>query len=141
MWIAAKIVFLTLHQDDDFVSKAIRCGAMGYVLKMLASSNLTPALHHALAGRRYLPSLTPLVMHLTDTQLIEIPVGGLGVVGGAPVPQPGASRKSDPTVLRPEARRQPGVLALQFLRRYTSGHSVSNRTRAHRLLRLAAAGR
>jgi DNA-binding NarL/FixJ family response regulator len=58
----AKIVFLTMHEDDDFVSKAIRCGAMGYVLKMLASSDLAPALHHALAGRRYLPSLTPLVM-------------------------------------------------------------------------------
>jgi outer membrane protein TolC len=26
------------------------------------------------------------VVHLTDTQLVEIPVGGLGVVGGAPVP-------------------------------------------------------
>jgi DNA-binding NarL/FixJ family response regulator len=38
----AKIVFLTMHQDDDFVSMAIRCGAMGYVVKTLASSDLTP---------------------------------------------------------------------------------------------------
>ena len=68
----AKIVFLTLHQDDDFVSKAIRCGAMGYVLKMLASSDLTPALHHALAGRRYLPSLTPLVMTGADTHAVQL---------------------------------------------------------------------
>ena len=67
----AKIVFLTMHQDDDFVSKAIRCGAMGYVLKTLASSDLTPALHHALAGRRYLPSLTPLVMTGADTHAVQ----------------------------------------------------------------------
>jgi CheY-like chemotaxis protein len=67
----AKIVFLTMHQDDDFVSKAIRSGAMGYVLKMLAWSDLTPALHHALAGRRYLPSLTPLVMTGVDTHAVQ----------------------------------------------------------------------
>ena len=67
----AKIVFLTMHQGDDFVSKAIRCGAMGYVLKTLASSDLTPALHHALAGRQYLPSLTPLVMTGADTHAVQ----------------------------------------------------------------------
>ncbi len=67
----AKIVFLTMHQEDEFVSKAIRCGAMGYVLKTLASSDLTPALHHALAGRRYLPSLTPLIMTGADTHAVQ----------------------------------------------------------------------
>jgi DNA-binding NarL/FixJ family response regulator len=67
----AKIVFLTMHQDDDFVSNAIRCGAMGYVLKTLASSELTPALLHALAGRRYLPSLTPMVMTDADTHAVQ----------------------------------------------------------------------
>jgi CheY-like chemotaxis protein len=67
----ARIVFLTMHQDDDFVSKAIRCGAMGYVLKTLAWSDLTPALHHAVAGRRCLPSLTPLVMTGTDAHAVQ----------------------------------------------------------------------
>ncbi len=81
----AKIVFLTMHEDDDFVSKAIRCGAMGYVVKMLASSDLTPALHHALAGRRYLPSLTPLVMTGVDTHAVQFCGGdssGLDGVAG-----------------------------------------------------------
>ena len=68
----AKMVFLTMHQEDDFVSKAIDCGAMGYVLKTCASSHLTPALHHALAGRRYLPSLTPLVITGTDTHAVQL---------------------------------------------------------------------
>jgi CheY-like chemotaxis protein len=67
----AKVVFLTMHQEDGFVSKAIRCGAMGYVVKTLASSDLTPALHHALAGRRYLPSLAPLVMTGVDTHAVQ----------------------------------------------------------------------
>jgi DNA-binding NarL/FixJ family response regulator len=68
----ARIVFLTMHQDDDFVSQALRCGAMGYVLKALVSSDLVPALHHVLAGRRYLPSLTSLVMTGADTHALQL---------------------------------------------------------------------
>ena len=66
----SRIVFLTMHQDDNFVAKAIGCGAAGYVPKMLAWSDLAPALHHALAGRQYLPSLTPLVMTGSDTHAV-----------------------------------------------------------------------
>ena len=68
----ARVVFLTMHQDDDVVAQAIQDGAAGYVLKMLAWSDLLPALHHALAGRRYLPSLTPLVMTDCDTHAIQL---------------------------------------------------------------------
>ena len=67
----ARIVFLTMHEDDGFVSKAIRCGAMGYVVKTHASSDLSPALHYALAGRRSLPSLTPLVMTGVDAHAVQ----------------------------------------------------------------------
>ena len=67
----ARTVFLTMHEDDGFVSKALRCGAMGYVLKTHASSDLSPALHDALAGRRSLPSLTPLVMTGVDAHAVQ----------------------------------------------------------------------
>jgi CheY-like chemotaxis protein len=67
----ARIVFLTMHQDDDFVAKAIRCGAAGYVPKMAAWSDLVPALHHAIGGRQYLPSFTPLVMTNTDAHAVQ----------------------------------------------------------------------
>lgn len=67
----ASIVFLTMHEDDGYVSKAIRYGAMGYVLKTHASSYLVPALHNALAGRRYLPSLRPLVTTGVDTHAVQ----------------------------------------------------------------------
>jgi CheY-like chemotaxis protein len=67
----SRIVFLTMHQDDDFVANAIRCGAEAYVPKMLAWSDLVPALHHALAGRQYLPSLTPLVMTDSDAHVVQ----------------------------------------------------------------------
>ena len=67
----AKIVFLTMHQDDDFVAKAIRAGATGYVPKTLAWSHLSPALRYALDGRQYLPSLAPLVMTDADAHAVQ----------------------------------------------------------------------
>ena len=67
----SRIVFLTMHHDDTFVAKAIECGAAGYVPKMVAWADLVPALHHALAGRQYLPSLTPLVMTDSDTHAVQ----------------------------------------------------------------------
>ncbi len=67
----AKIVFLTMHQDDDFVANAIRFGATGYVLKTLAWSDLIPALRHALCGRQQLPSLAPLVTTGADLHAVH----------------------------------------------------------------------
>ena len=67
----AKTVFLTTHQDDDFVATAISSGAMGYVLKTRAWSDIIPAVHHALAGRQCLPSLAPLVLAGMDAHAVQ----------------------------------------------------------------------
>jgi CheY-like chemotaxis protein len=56
----ANVVFLTLHDADEYVDAALRSGANGYVLKARMEADLVRALHHALAGRRFLPSLTSL---------------------------------------------------------------------------------
>ena len=56
----AKVVLLTLHQSDEFVSEAIKSGAHGYVLKPRMHSDLTSAIDHALAGRLFVPSLNSL---------------------------------------------------------------------------------
>ena len=67
----ARTVFLTMHHDDDFVAKAIGCGAMGFVPKTLAWSDLIPALRHALDGRQCLPSLAPVVMADADAHAVQ----------------------------------------------------------------------
>jgi len=67
----ARIVFLTMHQKDEFVARAATCGAMGYVVKTSAWSDLSPALGHVLAGRQYLPFLTPLVMTNADVHAVQ----------------------------------------------------------------------
>ena len=49
----AKIVFLTIHEDQDFVSAAISAGASGYVTKSRLSADLVPAIREALQGHKF----------------------------------------------------------------------------------------
>jgi len=62
----AKVVFLTLHDADEYVEAALRSGANGYVLKARMEADLSCALRHALSGRRFLPSLTSLTTMAGD---------------------------------------------------------------------------
>ena len=53
-----KIVFLTVHADPNFVFEALRAGALGYVLKRSAPSEIVEAIRRACGGLRYIsPSL------------------------------------------------------------------------------------
>ena len=53
----AKIVFLTIHEDLDFVRAAYDAGASGYVLKRRMASDLLQAIRAVLAGRTYTSSM------------------------------------------------------------------------------------
>jgi len=48
-----KVVFLTVHEDLDFVAAAFSVGASGYVVKEDVTTDLIPAIREALDGRRY----------------------------------------------------------------------------------------
>jgi DNA-binding NarL/FixJ family response regulator len=49
-----KIVFLTVHEDEQFVAAAFSVGASGYVIKSDVTTDLIPAIHDALEGRIYI---------------------------------------------------------------------------------------
>lgn len=51
---AVAIVALTRYSDDAYVQELMDAGALGYVLKQSASSELVDAVRAAAAGRRYL---------------------------------------------------------------------------------------
>ena len=53
----ARIVFLTMHESDDYVAEGFRSGGRGYVLKTRLHLDLTNALQRVLAGQMFLPSL------------------------------------------------------------------------------------
>ena len=57
----AKIVFLTNHDDPDFILAARAAGGSGFVTKFRLLSDLIPAIYAALSGKFYVsPSLRPI---------------------------------------------------------------------------------
>jgi DNA-binding NarL/FixJ family response regulator len=47
----AKILFLTVHQNMDYVQAALAAGASAYVIKSRMNSDLVPAIRAACSGR------------------------------------------------------------------------------------------
>jgi DNA-binding NarL/FixJ family response regulator len=54
---AAKIVFLTMHEDATFATAAFRAGASGYVLKRSAPTELVTAIQEAVRGHSFISPL------------------------------------------------------------------------------------
>jgi DNA-binding NarL/FixJ family response regulator len=50
----AKIIFLTIHEDPDYVRAAFAAGASGYVTKSRLSTDLALAIREVVLGKRYL---------------------------------------------------------------------------------------
>ena len=50
----ARLVFLTVHEDADYVRAALDAGGLGYVVKSRLASDLLPAIQAALADRPFI---------------------------------------------------------------------------------------
>jgi CheY-like chemotaxis protein len=61
----AKVVFLSMHESDDYVLEAFECGGQGFVLKTRVQADLASAIDQVLAGRLFVPSLKSL-FHVAD---------------------------------------------------------------------------
>ncbi|HKO98698.1 MAG TPA: response regulator transcription factor [Pyrinomonadaceae bacterium] len=64
----AKIVFLTVNEDSDFVSAALRAGAMGYVVKSRMASDLCVAVNDAINGNLF---VSPSCIFSVDPDLLK----------------------------------------------------------------------
>jgi DNA-binding NarL/FixJ family response regulator len=51
---AVKVVFLTMHPDPTYATRAMQAGGSGYVLKHSASDELVTAIHEVLRGNTYI---------------------------------------------------------------------------------------
>jgi DNA-binding NarL/FixJ family response regulator len=58
-WSSAKIVFLTVHSEEEFLKACMAEGASGYVLKSRMKTHLIPAIDAALEGRTYISPFAP----------------------------------------------------------------------------------
>ncbi len=57
----AQIVFLTVHEEPEFICAAFAAGATGYVVKSRLNSDLIEALHASTAGRIF---VSPRLQHV-----------------------------------------------------------------------------
>jgi len=63
--LATKVVFLTMHHDALYAKEAFEAGALGFVLKHSAPSELTTAIQEALKGNTYIsPTIAQEVMQV-----------------------------------------------------------------------------
>lgn len=53
----AKLIFITMHADQAYVSQAFKAGASGYLLKRSAGSELVQAIEAVMKGDYYVTSL------------------------------------------------------------------------------------
>ena len=53
---STKVIFLTIHNDSDFVGAAFKSGAQGYVFKTRMAADLVVAVREVMAGRTFLSS-------------------------------------------------------------------------------------
>lgn len=68
---AIKVVFLTMHPDPTYATRALEAGASGYVLKHAASDELITAIGAALRGQTYVSAdlrSAALDEHLDETK-------------------------------------------------------------------------
>jgi DNA-binding NarL/FixJ family response regulator len=63
-----RLVYLTMNSDPEMAAEALRIGALGYVLKASAASELRTAIRQALDGRSY---ITPLITRDVVDSLID----------------------------------------------------------------------
>ena len=63
-----KIIFLTVHEDADFIRAALSIGALGYVVKNRMATDLVPAITTALRGRTFTPVLHESTCRGVDNQ-------------------------------------------------------------------------
>ena len=61
------VLILSMHEEALYATRALRAGAMGYIVKQDAIDNIASALREALSGRRYLsPVIASQMLHNPD---------------------------------------------------------------------------
>ena len=74
-----KIILLTQHDEDQYVTEALRAGAKGYVLKSQAAEDLVQAIREVCRGSVYLsPSISRIVVdaYISKTYVSTDPLSG-----------------------------------------------------------------
>ncbi len=74
-----KVILLTQHDEDQYVTESLRAGVKGYVLKSQAADDLVHAIHEVCRGSVYLsPSISRAIVdaYLSKTYVSSDPLSG-----------------------------------------------------------------
>ncbi len=52
----SKVIILSMYSDEQYINRALKLGASGYITKSVASEELGIAIHKVMAGEKYLSS-------------------------------------------------------------------------------------
>ena len=63
-----KIIFITVHEEPDFLQAALAIGALGYVIKARLASDLRPAVREVMAGRCFISPPLRLVSRAVSSE-------------------------------------------------------------------------
>src|SRR5207237_2992140 len=67
------VLILSVHEEALYATRALRAGAMGYIVKQDAIDNIAAALREALNGRRYLsPVIAAQLQHRSEERTSEL---------------------------------------------------------------------
>ncbi|MGB2625333.1 MAG: response regulator transcription factor [Candidatus Acidiferrum sp.] len=56
----ARFIFLTVHQESEFLHACLEEGALGYVIKSHIKADLVPAIRAVLAGKQFVSPSVPM---------------------------------------------------------------------------------
>lgn len=60
---STRVIILSMYQNKEYISQALRAGAVGYLLKSNSPSMLVEAIRHVYQGKRYLtPEISQIVI-------------------------------------------------------------------------------
>ncbi|GAA5527991.1 response regulator transcription factor [Herpetosiphon gulosus] len=68
-----KVIFLSMHEGEEYLKEALRAGATGYVLKRAAATELVSAIRAVQRGDSYLdPALIAKLNQLGDSDTVKL---------------------------------------------------------------------
>lgn len=74
-----RIIILSMHEEQEYINKALANGAMSYVLKSSPDEEIIKALHHVANGENYLDS--NIIISNSDLKKIKKAGGDVNVKG------------------------------------------------------------
>ena len=74
-WPRVRVLILSMHDETVYARRALRAGALGYVMKQEVSKTILEAIHTVVEGERY---VSEKVARALDNEASEVSVGAVG---------------------------------------------------------------